>query len=194
MSSDLPCQPGCGCYKHRGGVMPTPEERRARNAERMRQRRIAFPDENREIERRWRERHPEEARARNRGAKGLQYSLKYKYGMTPEQYTQMLAAQGGCCYLCSEPLDLDKPRKIHVDHDHSCCRGVRSCGKCIRGIACEPCNKGIGAFGDAPERMRRAADRLEAAQAEVAARLAEKPVQAELFDLNEAARRREESA
>jgi hypothetical protein len=78
-------------------------------------------------------------------------------------------------------------RKIHVDHDHSCCRGVRSCGKCVRGIACEPCNKGIGAFGDDPERLMRVAERLAAASAEVAARRAAAPVQAQLFDISEAA-------
>jgi hypothetical protein len=46
-----------------------------------------------------------------------------------------------------------------------------------------------------PERMMRVAERLIAANAEVAARINTKPVQAELFDINRAAiRQKEESA
>ena len=44
-----------------------------------------------------------------------------------------------------------------------CCRGERSCGTCIRGLACQRCNYGISQFGDDPERMRRVADNLEMA-------------------------------
>jgi Recombination endonuclease VII len=89
--------------------------------------------------------------------------IRHRYGLDRDGYAALLAAQDACCYLCGEPLDLDNLRTIHVDHDHSCCRGNRSCGHCIRGLACEPCNKGIGAFGDDPERMRRVADNLEMA-------------------------------
>lgn len=80
----------------------------------------------------------------------------------------MAEAQMGCCYLCGEPLPVE-PRKVHVDHDHSCCRGSRSCGTCIRGLACEACNTGVGMFGDDPDRMRRVADSLEMANARVRA-------------------------
>lgn len=31
----------------------------------------------------------------------------------------------------------------HVDHDHSCCQGSYSCGKCIRGLVCSECNQVI---------------------------------------------------
>lgn len=89
--------------------------------------------------------------------------LQHRYRLTPERRAEMIAAQDGCCYLCGEPLDLANPRKVHIDHDHECCRGGRSCGTCIRGIACDPCNRGIGYFGSSPERMRRVADNLEMA-------------------------------
>lgn len=75
----------------------------------------------------------------------------------------MAEEQQGCCYLCNEPLDMEAYRAVHVDHDHSCCRGQKSCGTCIRGLACQKCNQGIGQFGDDPERMRRVADNLEMA-------------------------------
>jgi Recombination endonuclease VII. len=48
-----------------------------------------------------------------------------------------------------------------VDHDHSCCPGSTSCGKCVRGFLCTHCNKGIGHFSDEPARVRAAADYLD---------------------------------
>jgi hypothetical protein len=96
---------------------------------------------------------------------------------------RMLVEQDFCCYLCREPLDLEKKRKVHVEHDHSCCPGAFSCGDCVRGIACAGCNKAIARFGDSPERMRRAADRLEAANERVAERRRSRPVQ-EALPLN----------
>lgn len=30
--------------------------------------------------------------------------------------------------------------RAYVDHDHACCAGSRSCGKCVRGIVCVSCN------------------------------------------------------
>jgi hypothetical protein len=36
----------------------------------------------------------------------------------------------------------------HVDHDHTCCPGKKSCGKCIRGFLCRACNSFIGLAKD----------------------------------------------
>jgi hypothetical protein len=44
-----------------------------------------------------------------------------------------------------------------IDHCHDT--------KAVRGILCDLCNLGIGNFHDAPERLRRAADYLDLAQA-----------------------------
>jgi len=87
------------------------------------------------------------------------------YRLTPERYAQLAEDQRGLCYLCSEPLDFENEdkRTVCIDHDHSCCRGQRSCGSCIRGLACHACNKAVGYLGDDPERMRRVADNLEMA-------------------------------
>lgn len=95
-------------------------------------------------------------------AKNVEQHLKHRYGITPQDRERMLLNQGGCCYLCGDLLDLAQPRKVHVDHDHACCPGTKTCGKCIRGIACDPCNRGVGYFRDDPQRMRRVADALEA--------------------------------
>jgi len=94
--------------------------------------------------------------------KTAEQHYRHRYGLTLEQRARMMEDQQGLCYLCSEPLPGDK-RKVHTDHDRSCCRGSRSCGTCIRGLACEGCNTAIGSLGDDPERMRRVADNLEMA-------------------------------
>ena len=126
--------------------------------------RAADPERARAIDMRSKEKNREARRAHGR-ATGPAKRLREKYGLTPDRIAEIAARQNGLCYLCSEPLDLVTPRKTHVDHDHSCCRGQTSCGSCIRGLACQLCNQGIGAFGDDPERMRRVADSLEMANA-----------------------------
>lgn len=164
-----PCADDCSCGRHPRGHRTTADERRAQVRESVERHREANPGSNAAAVQRWREANPEVARQRGI-ENGQKYRDKYLYGLTPDSRAELLAAQNGCCYLCDEPLDLENPRKIHVDHDHSCCRGTRSCGKCIRGIACERCNKGIGLFGDDPDRMERVAARLRAANAAVIAR------------------------
>lgn len=105
----------------------------------------------------------EQAR-KNYATHGRKYFLKWKFGLTPEQREQILEDQGHCCYLCSLPLENAHGLPVHIDHDRSCCPGDKSCGKCIRGIAHQKCNQGIGQFNDDPALMRRVADALEAAQ------------------------------
>jgi hypothetical protein len=81
------------------------------------------------------------------------------YSLTPESYEKQLAAQGGACKGCG----LIPPKRInlHVDHDHGCCPGNRSCGRCIRGLLCMKCNTILGKAGDNPEILRALARYLE---------------------------------
>lgn len=73
--------------------------------------------------------------------------LKSLYGVTLERYREMLVAQGGCCKICRKE-GRGKRVRLCVDHDHRCCPGKKSCGKCIRGLLCNECNIGIAKFGD----------------------------------------------
>lgn len=69
--------------------------------------------------------------------------LKRRYGISIEVWEEILSSQGMVCKICS----LDSPR-FTVDHDHKCCNGFKTCGKCIRGIICENCNRALGLVKD----------------------------------------------
>jgi hypothetical protein len=64
--------------------------------------------------------------------------IKSRYGLTREQWQALFDAQGGKCPICEEAFT--KTREICVDHDHECCRGKVTCGRCIRGLVCIFCN------------------------------------------------------
>lgn len=176
MTGRAKCVPGCACLKH----TPAPKKKCPEGCtcgKHNKQRRIDWDDPevrktyNREMARKIREKNPVPGReAANRWQQRNPYYTKYR--MTAAQWQEMFDRQLGLCYLCDDPLDLDakRQRAIHVDHDHSCCPGDRTCGKCIRGIACARCNQGIGSFRDDPDRMIKAAERLRTAQAALQAR------------------------
>lgn len=68
--------------------------------------------------------------------------LRYKWGLTPEEYNEILEAQGGLCAICGTDRCSTGGRFV-VDHDHS--TGV------IRSLLCSLCNKGLGCFLDDPK-------------------------------------------
>ena len=61
--------------------------------------------------------------------------LKRKYGITSDEYEQMLENQKGRCAICrvSFSSEKSKSRRICVDHCHSC--------KKVRGLLCFQCNR-----------------------------------------------------
>jgi len=71
-----------------------------------------------------------------------------KYGITPEKLSEMLEAQEYACGICGNEFDLDAKYPFAVDHDHSCCPGEVTCGKCVRELLCLMCNTGLGRFKD----------------------------------------------
>lgn len=69
-------------------------------------------------------------------------TLWKRYKITAEQYEALLEAQGGVCAMCAKPPA--DARRFAVDHDHRCCPGRETCGKCIRGLLCTSCNNHLG--------------------------------------------------
>lgn len=75
--------------------------------------------------------------------------LKRKYGITLEEYEDMVKAQDSKCCLCRKFEE-----GLHIDH-------CRESGK-VRGLLCGSCNRGIGLLKHNPNILRRAADYVEA--------------------------------
>jgi hypothetical protein len=92
----------------------------------------------------------------HRGDYRRDYMLWRLYKLTPEQHDAMLAEQHGLCALCGNPPDPNGVRaasRLHVDHDHE--------SKQVRQLLCLDCNRGLGAFLDNPDLLRKAADYLD---------------------------------
>jgi len=78
------------------------------------------------------------------------YNLMRKYGITLEEYDNMLEDQGGCCAICKSTDPLGS--RFVVDHNHDT-------GD-VRGLLCKNCNTGIGLLKDSPEVLVSAVDYL----------------------------------
>ena len=94
--------------------------------------------------------------------------LRTKYSISLVEYEERLAAQGGRCPTCLRTVDeAPQPARTSglglvfvVDHDHRCCPTERTCGKCIRGLLCSPCNMTLGFMQDDTARLERAIEYL----------------------------------
>ena len=91
-----------------------------------------------------------DSQEKRRLALRTKYMLQ-KYHITPEYYDVLLKEQNFCCVICHKP-EVIKNRKLAVDHNHSCCSGATSCGKCIRGLLCYHCNVILGQVEKLPFR------------------------------------------
>ena len=99
---------------------------------------------------RWRKANPEkyrEGQRRLQRERWAQYRVKHRmaavkrrYGMTTEQYQVLAAEQGERCAICKRPFS--EIKRLCVDHCHS--------SQKARGLLCNNCNVGIGAFSDNP--------------------------------------------
>lgn len=114
----------------------------------------------------WRKRSPEQAE-RNKlrlrelyvdQDRYLDYLYRSKFGISLAEYEAELEAQGGGCAICGGQNP--NGNRLAVDHDHECCSGKRSCGRCVRGLLCSNCNHGLGKFGDDVGRLSKAIEYL----------------------------------
>lgn len=80
--------------------------------------------------RKWNKAHPKQRRA---------LGLKWKYGVTEDDYNAMLERQDGKCAICGKDTDLC------VDHCHKT--------KKVRGLLCRNCNLGIGLLEDSEDNL-----------------------------------------
>lgn len=81
----------------------------------------------------------------------VRYNRKRVTGVAHEQYEAMLAEQKGLCAICRNGPTPN--RTLGVDHDHDTLR--------VRGLLCNLCNVGLGAFNDDMRVMKLAIAYLE---------------------------------
>lgn len=97
--------------------------------------------------------------------------LKQLHGLTAGKYEQLYERQRGSCAICARAIVRSytaekqgkrgpRPGGAFINHDHACCGGSRSCGKCVRGLLCHKCNIGLATFRDSPELLRAAIEYL----------------------------------
>jgi hypothetical protein len=86
-----------------------------------------------------------------RESKGNAYHRTQRYGITPEEYEELLAEQLNRCACCGSS-DPKRKAGFVIDHDHL--TGL------IRGLLCHSCNIGIGQLGDSISGLTNAVDYL----------------------------------
>jgi len=129
----------CRCDECRGARAAYGAVARAASREKIAQRQREYRAANRDKVLAWQANDRATGRFRDR-----------KYGLAPGQFDEMLVQQGKRCAVCAEDF---QDRTPHVDHDHRCCPDSGSCGACVRGLLCGPCNQGLGNFRDDPMRL-----------------------------------------
>ncbi len=91
----------------------------------------------RKLIKRWRQAHKDHSRNKY---------LKRVYGITSEQYEEILIGQKECCAICGDHQSKFK-RRLHVDHNHET-------GE-IRGLLCTNCNRMLGHAQDSKDILMR---------------------------------------
>ena len=81
--------------------------------------------------------------------KDKDFKLKKAYGISFQEYKEMLHAQEGRCAICGT-TDTGKRKAFAVDHCHDC-------GE-VRGLLCGSCNTAIGLLKEDLDVMQRAMD------------------------------------
>lgn len=135
-------------YFARPEVIARAKIRNAKPAHKIRRKLYKKTERGKEAERRYIERNRErlfENRYKSR--------VRRLYGLTYEQYQEILEKQNGACAICLKE-QREASKRLHIDHDHVT-------GK-VRGLLCTKCNMGIGLFGDNVDLLDKATKYLNA--------------------------------
>lgn len=161
----------CACLFNRKDRQRNPEKDRASS----RKWRRANPEKARINNKKWRDKNPDKIKALNKRWKTENHErhnelvkqwrkknperarnivLKSTYGITYDEYNELLISQAGCCAVCHEVLKKGK-RHHPVDHNHKK-KGRES----VRGIVHHRCNLLIGFLERTPGIIDKAKDYL----------------------------------
>jgi len=78
-----------------------------------------------------------------------------RYGITPDQYNQLLTEQQHCCAICQQPFTEHKRAVLTPCVDHCHASGA------VRGILCSGCNRMLGLAKDNRDILLKAVDYLD---------------------------------
>lgn len=84
--------------------------------------------------------------------RALPFFKSSRYGITPDQYAEMLRSQKGVCAICEQPetrILRGVVQILCIDHDHTTGN--------VRALLCNACNVGIGHLRDDPGLVAKAA-------------------------------------
>ena len=127
-----------------------PEERKRRNDAKAKEWREANRDRLREYMAGWRAANRQKLRdwqATYRAANPKNWRarvLQQKYGLTLDDFRDLLVGQAGRCLVCLRV----PPTDLVVDHDHATGR--------VRGLLCQRCNRMLGQVDERPDILRSA--------------------------------------
>jgi Recombination endonuclease VII len=101
-----------------------------------------------EYQTRWQRENKDKIRAayrrmKNKNPSFIREQQLRKFNLDLAGFKRILARQNNSCAICKRDRP-DGRGSWHVDHDHDCCPGERSCGKCVRGLLCMRCNFLLG--------------------------------------------------
>jgi recombination endonuclease VII len=126
---------------------PTTADEKAANCAYAKARFQLNPEHIRAVQRARVAANPGKNAAWQRAWKGKTEARAKKHGTTMTHLRDLLSAQSDACANpgCQCALTIEA---ACVDHDHRCCSGAGSCGRCIRGLLCQRCNRLLGQAHD----------------------------------------------
>lgn len=95
----------------------------------------------------------EESKKRRTKEAMRRFNLKFKFGLTIEDYSLLLEAQDGVCAICGKDQLAKEGKNLSVDHCHSTLK--------IRGLLCTSCNTMLGLTMEKTEVLYKAIEYIE---------------------------------